>query len=164
MAELREAAPALLGEPLVGPELDEMLQDVDLNGDGTVDFDGECPPRPSPIPLGPWLSPVPPGIDNLDRLKPHPFSCRVRDDAVPPLRFLWPQTQQQGSGCTSSLGGPRMKETQQPPGFCSDNRWLESWLVMSQHPPPPPFSPSFHPSGLEETCPRPLVIPYCDKV
>uniref|UniRef100_A0A8C9BYP5 Calcium binding protein 4 n=1 Tax=Phocoena sinus TaxID=42100 RepID=A0A8C9BYP5_PHOSS len=35
----REAAPALLGEPLVGPELDEMLQEVDLNGDGTVDFD-----------------------------------------------------------------------------------------------------------------------------
>ncbi|XP_055439285.1 calcium-binding protein 4 [Bubalus kerabau] len=39
VAELREAAPALLGEPLVGPELDEMLQEVDLNGDGTVDFD-----------------------------------------------------------------------------------------------------------------------------
>ncbi|XP_019810072.2 calcium-binding protein 4 [Bos indicus] len=38
VAELREAAPALLGEPLVGPELDEMLQEVDLNGDGTVDF------------------------------------------------------------------------------------------------------------------------------
>lgn len=74
MAELREAAPALLGEPLVGPELDEMLQDVDLNGDGTVDFDGERPPRPSPTPLGPWLSPVPPGIADLDRLKPRPFS------------------------------------------------------------------------------------------
>ncbi|XP_065738060.1 calcium-binding protein 4 [Phocoena phocoena] len=39
VAELRQAAPALLGEPLVGPELDEMLQEVDLNGDGTVDFD-----------------------------------------------------------------------------------------------------------------------------
>ncbi|XP_014700192.2 calcium-binding protein 4 [Equus asinus] len=39
MAELRQAAPALLGEPLLGPELDEMLRDVDLNGDGTVDFD-----------------------------------------------------------------------------------------------------------------------------
>uniref|UniRef100_A0A4W2BV07 Calcium-binding protein 4 n=1 Tax=Bos indicus x Bos taurus TaxID=30522 RepID=A0A4W2BV07_BOBOX len=38
VAELREAAPALLGEPLVGPELEEMLQEVDLNGDGTVDF------------------------------------------------------------------------------------------------------------------------------
>nr|XP_001492041.2 calcium-binding protein 4 [Equus caballus] len=39
MAELRQAAPALLGEALLGPELDEMLRDVDLNGDGTVDFD-----------------------------------------------------------------------------------------------------------------------------
>ncbi|XP_004437764.1 PREDICTED: calcium-binding protein 4 [Ceratotherium simum simum] len=39
VAELRQAAPALLGEPLLGPELDEMLRDVDLNGDGTVDFD-----------------------------------------------------------------------------------------------------------------------------
>ncbi|XP_037373361.1 calcium-binding protein 4 [Talpa occidentalis] len=38
-AELRQAAPALLGEPLVSPELDEMLRDVDLNGDGSVDFD-----------------------------------------------------------------------------------------------------------------------------
>ncbi|XP_053417462.1 calcium-binding protein 4 isoform X2 [Nycticebus coucang] len=39
VAELRQAAPALLGEPLAGPELDEMLREVDLNGDGTVDFD-----------------------------------------------------------------------------------------------------------------------------
>ncbi|XP_039696644.1 calcium-binding protein 4 [Pteropus medius] len=39
VAELRQAAPALLGEPLVDPELDEMLRDVDRNGDGTVDFD-----------------------------------------------------------------------------------------------------------------------------
>ncbi|XP_006893467.1 PREDICTED: calcium-binding protein 4 [Elephantulus edwardii] len=39
VAELREAAPALLGEPLEGSELDEMLREVDLNGDGTVDFD-----------------------------------------------------------------------------------------------------------------------------
>ncbi|KAM8929112.1 calcium-binding protein 4-like [Lycaon pictus] len=39
VAELRQAAPALLGEPLVGSELDEMLREVDLNGDGTVDFD-----------------------------------------------------------------------------------------------------------------------------
>lgn len=30
-----------------------------------------------------------------------------------------------------------MKETQQPPGFCSDNLWLESWLVISPaHPHP----------------------------
>ncbi|XP_045710990.1 calcium-binding protein 4-like [Phyllostomus hastatus] len=39
VAELRQAAPALLGEPLGDPELDEMFRDVDLNGDGTVDFD-----------------------------------------------------------------------------------------------------------------------------
>ncbi|XP_054426663.1 calcium-binding protein 4-like [Pteronotus mesoamericanus] len=39
VAELRQAAPALLGEPLVDPELDEMFRDVDLNGDGSVDFD-----------------------------------------------------------------------------------------------------------------------------
>ncbi|ELV09507.1 calcium-binding protein 4 [Tupaia chinensis] len=39
VAEMRQAAPALLGEPLAGPELDEMLREVDLNGDGTVDFD-----------------------------------------------------------------------------------------------------------------------------
>ncbi|KAM9220512.1 calcium-binding protein 4 [Dugong dugon] len=39
VAELRQAAPALLGEPLAGTELDEMLREVDLNGDGSVDFD-----------------------------------------------------------------------------------------------------------------------------
>ncbi|XP_021511910.1 calcium-binding protein 4 [Meriones unguiculatus] len=39
VAELRQAAPALLGEALEGTELDEMLQDMDLNGDGTIDFD-----------------------------------------------------------------------------------------------------------------------------
>ncbi|XP_004627399.1 calcium-binding protein 4 [Octodon degus] len=39
VAELRQAAPALLGEPLEGTELDEMLRDIDLNGDGTIDFD-----------------------------------------------------------------------------------------------------------------------------
>ncbi|XP_037064126.1 calcium-binding protein 4-like [Peromyscus leucopus] len=38
VAELRQAAPALLGEPLEGTELDEMLWQMDLNGDGTIDF------------------------------------------------------------------------------------------------------------------------------
>ena len=52
MAELRQAAPALLGEPLVGPELDEMLREVDLNGDGTVDFDGESPTETNAHPSG----------------------------------------------------------------------------------------------------------------
>ncbi|KAM6158113.1 calcium-binding protein 4-like [Rhynchocyon petersi] len=39
VAELQQAAPGLLGEPLAGPELDEMLREVDRNGDGTLDFD-----------------------------------------------------------------------------------------------------------------------------
>ncbi|KAI6068387.1 Calcium-binding protein 4 isoform X1 [Aix galericulata] len=48
-AEMREAIAALLGEQLKAQEVDEILQDVDLNGDGRVDFDGE----PSPPPLCP---------------------------------------------------------------------------------------------------------------
>lgn len=64
MAELRQAAPALLGEPLEGSELDEILREVDLNGDGTVDFDGESPlpwlfPEcPAPAGSRPWAEPV----------------------------------------------------------------------------------------------------------
>lgn len=46
-AEMREAIAALLGEQLKAQEVDEILQDVDLNGDGRVDFDGE--PSPSPL-------------------------------------------------------------------------------------------------------------------
>ncbi|NXD59636.1 CABP4 protein, partial [Corvus moneduloides] len=46
-AEMREAIAALLGEQLKAQEVDEILQDVDLNGDGHVDFDGEGTP-PSP--------------------------------------------------------------------------------------------------------------------
>ncbi|XP_034289755.1 calcium-binding protein 4 [Pantherophis guttatus] len=37
--ELRQAVTALLDEQLNAQELDEILQDVDLNGDGKVDFD-----------------------------------------------------------------------------------------------------------------------------
>ncbi|KAM6459147.1 calcium-binding protein 4 [Liasis olivaceus] len=37
--ELRQAVTALLGEQLNAQEMDEILQDVDLNGDGKVDFD-----------------------------------------------------------------------------------------------------------------------------
>ncbi|NXJ86965.1 CABP4 protein, partial [Trogon melanurus] len=40
-AEMRAAIAALLGEQLKAQEVDEILQDVDLNGDGRVDFDGE---------------------------------------------------------------------------------------------------------------------------
>ncbi|NWV16594.1 CABP4 protein, partial [Origma solitaria] len=43
-AEMREAIAALLGEQLKAQEVDEILQDVDLNGDGHVDFDGEGTP------------------------------------------------------------------------------------------------------------------------
>ncbi|NXX18913.1 CABP4 protein, partial [Podargus strigoides] len=38
-AEMRQAIAALLGEQLKAQEVDEILQDVDLNGDGRVDFD-----------------------------------------------------------------------------------------------------------------------------
>ncbi|KAM6115406.1 calcium-binding protein 4 [Pterocles gutturalis] len=38
-AEMRAAIAALLGEQLKAQEVDEILQDVDLNGDGRVDFD-----------------------------------------------------------------------------------------------------------------------------
>ncbi|KAK6468593.1 calcium-binding protein 2-like [Huso huso] len=40
-AELREAVKHLLGEQLNPGEVDEILKDIDLNGDGHVDFDGE---------------------------------------------------------------------------------------------------------------------------
>ncbi|XP_072841479.1 calcium-binding protein 4 [Pogona vitticeps] len=39
LAELRQAVTALLGEQLNAQEVDEILKDVDLNGDGSVDFD-----------------------------------------------------------------------------------------------------------------------------
>lgn len=38
-AEMRQAIAGLLGEQLKAQEVDEILQDVDLNGDGRVDFD-----------------------------------------------------------------------------------------------------------------------------
>ncbi|NXD29853.1 CABP4 protein, partial [Spelaeornis formosus] len=47
-AEMREAIAALLGEQLKAQEVDEILQDVDLNGDGHVDFDGERTPPSLP--------------------------------------------------------------------------------------------------------------------
>lgn len=59
-AEMREAIAALLGEQLKAQEVDEILQDVDLNGDGHVDFDGEPspPPQMSPQPGG-WRGAAP---------------------------------------------------------------------------------------------------------
>lgn len=40
MAELREAMRKLLGQQLNYREVDEILKDVDINGDGLVDFEG----------------------------------------------------------------------------------------------------------------------------
>lgn len=41
LVELREAVKKLLGEQVTNREINEILQDVDLNGDGLVDFEGE---------------------------------------------------------------------------------------------------------------------------
>lgn len=38
--EMKEAVKTLLGEKLKKGELEEILKELDLNGDGTVDFDG----------------------------------------------------------------------------------------------------------------------------
>lgn len=40
LAELRAALKVLLGERLSQREVDEILHDIDLNGDGLVDFEG----------------------------------------------------------------------------------------------------------------------------
>lgn len=50
LGELRAALKALLGERLSQREVDEVLHDIDLNGDGLVDFEGtaHCPPRLAP--------------------------------------------------------------------------------------------------------------------
>lgn len=42
LGELREAMKKLMGEQLNHREIDEILRDVDLNGDGQVDFEGAC--------------------------------------------------------------------------------------------------------------------------
>lgn len=44
LSELRAALKALLGERLSQREVDEILQDIDLNGDGLVDFEGTTHP------------------------------------------------------------------------------------------------------------------------
>lgn len=45
LTELREAMKKLMGEQVTNREINEILRDVDLNGDGLVDFEGEedCP-------------------------------------------------------------------------------------------------------------------------
>ena len=60
----------LLGEKLTPREISEVVQEADVNGDGTVDFEGDVargqPPRgwlsepgltpTSPVPVPPWLT------------------------------------------------------------------------------------------------------------
>lgn len=48
LGELREAMKKLMGEQLNHREIDEILRDVDLNGDGQVDFEGERFARAGP--------------------------------------------------------------------------------------------------------------------
>ena len=43
LTELREAMKKLMGEQVTNKEINEILRDVDLNGDGLVDFEGEGP-------------------------------------------------------------------------------------------------------------------------
>lgn len=44
LPELREAMKKLMGEQVTNREINEILQDADLNGDGLVDFEGEGKP------------------------------------------------------------------------------------------------------------------------
>ncbi|KAM7084225.1 calcium-binding protein 4-like isoform 1-T1 [Molossus nigricans] len=76
VAELRQAAPALLGEPLADPDLDEMLRNVDLNGDGTVDFDGSSRFSPAgPRPAGFTLHTIPTRPQDGRDQQPPGFLC-----------------------------------------------------------------------------------------
>ncbi|KAK7929117.1 hypothetical protein WMY93_005512 [Mugilogobius chulae] len=52
LAELREAMKKLMGEQLHHREIDEILRDVDLNGDGQVDFEAN---HASLASSPPWL-------------------------------------------------------------------------------------------------------------
>lgn len=64
MAELREAMRKLLGQQLNYREVDEILKDVDINGDGLVDFEGRSGERGPGAPPGTagmcWVCFVPP--------------------------------------------------------------------------------------------------------
>ncbi|XP_046933684.1 calcium-binding protein 5 isoform X1 [Lynx rufus] len=70
LGELQQAMQRLLGEKLTPREISEVVQEADVNGDGTVDFEGDLargqPPRgwlsqpgltpTSPVPVPPWLT------------------------------------------------------------------------------------------------------------
>lgn len=51
LTELREAMKKLMGEQVTNREINEILRDVDLNGDGLVNFEGESRLIPKPLPL-----------------------------------------------------------------------------------------------------------------
>ncbi|XP_049988049.1 calcium-binding protein 5 isoform X2 [Alexandromys fortis] len=51
LAELQQAMQRLLGEKLTPREISEVVQEADINGDGTVDFEG-CRPAED-LPLAP---------------------------------------------------------------------------------------------------------------
>lgn len=53
LPELREAMKKLMGEQVTNREINEILQDADLNGDGLVDFEGE---RNLPLQISPSSS------------------------------------------------------------------------------------------------------------
>lgn len=48
LTELREAMKKLMGEQVTNREINEILRDVDLNGDGLVNFEGESRLIPKP--------------------------------------------------------------------------------------------------------------------
>ncbi|XP_030154954.1 calcium-binding protein 5 isoform X3 [Lynx canadensis] len=70
LGELQQAMQRLLGEKLTPREISEVVQEADVNGDGTVDFEGDVargqPPRgwlcqpgltpTSPVPVPAWLT------------------------------------------------------------------------------------------------------------
>lgn len=53
-AELRHVM-TNLGEKLTDEEVDEMIREADIDGDGQVNYEGELPPRPRA--RGGWGSP-----------------------------------------------------------------------------------------------------------
>lgn len=104
-AEMRAAVAALLGEQLKAQEVDEILQDVDLNGDGRVDFDGEGAPT---VPCSPPCPPIGAARGTQHRVPspPHPSFRRVRYDAVIPVTKLWGRRRGPPTPSLSAGGDP----------------------------------------------------------
>lgn len=56
LGELQQAMQRLLGDKLTSQEISEVVQEADINGDGTVDFEGDAVWEQTPlgeIPLSP---------------------------------------------------------------------------------------------------------------